>query len=95
VLSTVAQVYDSLGLIGPVVAKAKIFLQKVWREMLEWDEGFPEALKTSWMKLSSDMGRTQQMKFPRRALHPSGAIEIHGFCDASIDAYGGYIYSIQ
>ncbi|XP_070075705.1 uncharacterized protein [Drosophila takahashii] len=47
VLSTIARVYDPLGLIGPVVAKAKIFLQQVWREKLEWDESFPEALNTS------------------------------------------------
>ncbi|XP_044312560.1 uncharacterized protein LOC123037129 [Drosophila rhopaloa] len=95
VLSTIARVYDPLGLIGPVVAKAKIFLQQVWREKLEWDESFPEALNTSWLKLSSDMGHTQQMKFPRRALHPNGAIEINGFCDASIDAYGGCIYLVS
>ncbi|XP_043064382.1 uncharacterized protein LOC122320284 [Drosophila ficusphila] len=95
VLSTIARIYDPLGLIGPVVAKAKIFQQQVWREKLEWDESFPEALNSSWLKLSSDMSRTQQMKFPRRALHPNGAIEIHGFCDASIDAYGGCIYLVS
>ncbi|XP_043064397.1 uncharacterized protein LOC122320294 [Drosophila ficusphila] len=41
VLSTIARIYDPLGLIGPVVAKAKIFLQEVWREKLEWDESSP------------------------------------------------------
>ncbi|GFW43054.1 integrase catalytic domain-containing protein [Trichonephila clavipes] len=30
VLSTIARIYDPLGLLGPVVAKAKIFLQKLW-----------------------------------------------------------------
>ncbi|XP_043064469.1 uncharacterized protein LOC122320341 [Drosophila ficusphila] len=77
VLSTIARIYDPLGLIGPVVAKAKIFLQQVWREKLEWDESFPQALNTSWLKLSSDMGRTHQMEILRRALDPDADGEVH------------------
>ncbi|XP_067615190.1 uncharacterized protein [Eurosta solidaginis] len=34
ILSAVARLYDPLGLIGPVVAKAKIFLQNLWKEKL-------------------------------------------------------------
>ncbi|XP_043064390.1 uncharacterized protein LOC122320290 [Drosophila ficusphila] len=41
------------------------------------------------------MGRTQKLKFPRHALHPNSAIEVHGFCDISIDAYGGCIYLVS
>ncbi|KAH8389164.1 hypothetical protein KR009_008572, partial [Drosophila setifemur] len=38
VLSTIARFYDRLGLISPVIAKAKIFLQQLCTEKLYWDE---------------------------------------------------------
>ncbi|KAH8335191.1 hypothetical protein KR074_000183, partial [Drosophila pseudoananassae] len=36
--------YDPLGLVDPVISKAKIFLQKLCREKLSWDESLPQAL---------------------------------------------------
>ncbi|KAL7729285.1 hypothetical protein ACLKA6_009737 [Drosophila palustris] len=51
----------------------------------DWDE--LSSLNSSWLTLSADLGRTQQLRFPRRAHLPKSAVEIHGFCDASIDAF--------
>ncbi|KAH8265101.1 hypothetical protein KR026_007636, partial [Drosophila bipectinata] len=48
VLSSVARLYDPLGLVGPVISKAKIFLQKLCREKLSWDESLPQALHCDW-----------------------------------------------
>ncbi|GFX46290.1 uncharacterized protein TNCV_1372321 [Trichonephila clavipes] len=31
ILSTIARLFDPLGLVGPVVSKAKMFMQKLWR----------------------------------------------------------------
>ncbi|KAL7725622.1 hypothetical protein ACLKA6_008034 [Drosophila palustris] len=95
VLSTIARFYDPLGLICPAITKAKIFLQQLWREKLDWDESLPSSLNSSWLTLSADLGRTQQLRFPRRAHLPKSAVEIHGFCDASIDAFGGCIYIVS
>ncbi|KAL7725330.1 hypothetical protein ACLKA6_013508 [Drosophila palustris] len=94
-LSTIARFYDPLGLICPAITKAKIFLQQLWREKLDWDESLPSSLNSSWLTLSADLGRTQQLRFPRRAHLPKSAVEIHGFCDASIDAFGGCIYIVS
>ncbi|KAL7723640.1 hypothetical protein ACLKA6_007565, partial [Drosophila palustris] len=95
VLSTIARFYDPLGLICPAITKAKIFLQQLWREKLDWDESLPSSLNSSWLILSADLGRTQQLRFPRRAHLPKSAVEIHGFCDASFDAFGGCIYVVS
>ncbi|GFV92670.1 integrase catalytic domain-containing protein [Trichonephila clavipes] len=38
VSSTIARIYDPLGLLGPVVAKAKIFLQKLWMLKIDWTD---------------------------------------------------------
>ena len=32
VLSVIAKIFDPLGLIGPVVTKAKSFMQRLWLE---------------------------------------------------------------
>ncbi|KAH8349354.1 hypothetical protein KR084_008276, partial [Drosophila pseudotakahashii] len=49
ILSTVAHFYDPLGLIGPVIAKCKIFLQNLWKAKLTWDESLPLNLQSTWM----------------------------------------------
>nr|XP_041633409.1 uncharacterized protein LOC121503245 [Drosophila kikkawai] len=95
VLSTIACFYDPLGLICPVITKAKIFLQKIWRKRLDWDESLPAALNSSWLSLSANICETQKLQFPRLALNPNNVIEVHGFSDASIDAYGGCIYVVS
>ncbi|GFX01569.1 uncharacterized protein TNCV_3970721 [Trichonephila clavipes] len=44
VLSVIARLYDSLGLIGPVISKEKILLQKLWLRKLNWEEFLPDAI---------------------------------------------------
>jgi len=45
VLSESSKVYDPLGLLSPVIIKAKIFIQKLWQLNVEWDEPLTNALK--------------------------------------------------
>ncbi|GBM31735.1 hypothetical protein AVEN_45651-1 [Araneus ventricosus] len=44
VLSVIARLYDPLGFIGPVITKAKMFLQKLWQLKVNWDDKLPEPL---------------------------------------------------
>lgn len=37
VLSETAQLFDSLGIVNPVIVLAKIFLQEIWALQLDWD----------------------------------------------------------
>ncbi|GFV71184.1 uncharacterized protein TNCV_410671 [Trichonephila clavipes] len=41
VLSTIAKIFDPVGLMTPVISKAKIFLQRLWRSKLEWNDLLP------------------------------------------------------
>ncbi|GFX18756.1 uncharacterized protein TNCV_3019141 [Trichonephila clavipes] len=46
VLSTIARLFDPLGLLGPVVARAKIFMQSLWSLKIDWiDELHSEGAK--------------------------------------------------
>jgi len=48
VLSQIAKLYDPLGLLGPVVLKAKSIMQSLWALKLSWDEPIPEELESQW-----------------------------------------------
>jgi hypothetical protein len=37
VLSVIAQLFDPLGFFSPIIVKAKIILQKIWSQNLDWD----------------------------------------------------------
>ncbi|XP_026475984.1 protein ALP1-like, partial [Ctenocephalides felis] len=45
VLSTIAQIYDPIGLISPVTVTAKLIMQELWRHNLEWDEALSRELQ--------------------------------------------------
>lgn len=42
ILSDIASIYDPLGLIGPVLTQAKLFLRM---EKYEWDNLLPDEIK--------------------------------------------------
>ncbi|GFQ66690.1 uncharacterized protein TNCT_586561 [Trichonephila clavata] len=44
VLRVIARLYDSLGLIGPVISKSNIFLQKLWLRKLNCEECLLETI---------------------------------------------------
>ncbi|GFU84357.1 DUF5641 domain-containing protein [Trichonephila clavipes] len=41
VLSQIARIFNPLGLLGPVISKAKFFMQQLWLLKLEWHEKLP------------------------------------------------------
>ncbi|XP_075158171.1 uncharacterized protein LOC142231448 [Haematobia irritans] len=92
ILSSIARLYDPLGLIGPVITKAKVFMQTLWKLNLDWDESLPQSLHSSWMEYIKNFTSLQRFTFPRYISMTSASIQIHGFCDASLVAYGACVY---
>ncbi|GFX19857.1 uncharacterized protein TNCV_1434181 [Trichonephila clavipes] len=41
VLSTIAMIFDPVGLMTPVISEAKIFLRRLWRSKMEWNDLLP------------------------------------------------------
>ncbi|XP_011858336.1 PREDICTED: uncharacterized protein LOC105555899 [Vollenhovia emeryi] len=93
VLSSIAQIFDPLGLIGPVIVRAKIFMQQLWQLQLSWDESLPSQLHTQWVQWYHKIPHLNQLEIPRHIMcdNPQG-LELHGFCDASEQAYSVCIY---
>lgn len=93
ILSTVAQIYDPLGLAGPSTIKVKILLQELWRSKCGWDESVPADLQSQWKGYYNQLVTISQLIIPRHILCINPIkVEVHAFCDASESAYGTCVY---
>ncbi|XP_059217672.1 uncharacterized protein LOC131994802 [Stomoxys calcitrans] len=95
ILSSIARLYDPLGLIGPVITKAKMFMQHLWKLNLQWDESLPQSLHSLWIEYISKFDLMHRFTFPRHVSMASASLQIHGFCDASLAAYGACVYLVH
>lgn len=93
-LSQVAKLFDPLGWLGPLIIKPKIMFQKLWKENLQWDDRISMNLAQEWISFRNQLHHIEEMRIPRWFGFTSKgySIELHGFCDASIAAYGAVIY---
>uniref|UniRef100_A0A0A9YD88 Pro-Pol polyprotein n=2 Tax=Lygus hesperus TaxID=30085 RepID=A0A0A9YD88_LYGHE len=93
VLSTIAKIFDPLGLLGPVISKAKIAMQGLWRQELDWDEPLSNSFTKKWRIFCRTLLKLKGFLIPRKLVAPNSVrIELHGFADASMDAYGACLY---
>ncbi|GFX23668.1 integrase catalytic domain-containing protein [Trichonephila clavipes] len=93
VLSTIARIYDPRGLLGPVVAKAKIFLQKLWMLKIDWTDLLPDTINREWRQFVESLQVVNDININRCiVVEQPEVIELHGFSDASQSAYGAVVY---
>lgn len=94
VLSVIARLYDPLGLINPILVRAKILLQELWIQSLGWDDIIPREMEVLWQNFIYDIENINKIRIPRVviAVNSPDKIQVHAFCDASVRAYGACIY---
>ncbi|XP_055633490.1 uncharacterized protein LOC129773857 [Toxorhynchites rutilus septentrionalis] len=94
VLSTIAKIFDPLGLIGPIVIVAKTFMQELWKLDIDWSDPLPELYNVRWRSYLAHLQETWHIKIPRRCLSIDflRRVYLHGYCDASETAYGAVLY---
>ncbi|XP_062541685.1 uncharacterized protein LOC134209690 [Armigeres subalbatus] len=92
ILSFISSLLDPPGLIGPFIVKLKILLQMLWKLELDWDIEVPAGFARTWSELQQSIHLLSQLKIPRQIVETNARLEIHGFCDASLDAYGACLY---
>ena len=68
VLQISSKIYDPLGLLSPVTVKAKLLMQELWQNELEWDEPLPLELKTKWLNIARDLQEATSVSMQRRYL---------------------------
>ena len=93
ILSCIAKLYDPIGLLGPIITRAKIIMQKLWQCNTGWDESIPHNVYTLWSELQEQLPVINKIYFDRKVIISEAVrIELHGFCDASEKAYGACVY---
>ncbi|XP_011883661.1 PREDICTED: uncharacterized protein LOC105570821, partial [Vollenhovia emeryi] len=94
ILSDISKLFDPLGLLGPTIVIAKLILQELWRSDVQWDESVPQTIHSRWLTFKSQLEELNQLSI-QRCVKPGTSrqhMQIHGFCDASKDAYGACVY---
>lgn len=93
VLSSIAKVFDPLGLFTPITVRGKLLMQDLWQAKLDWDDALAPDIVSKWSELEYQLQRLVELKV-RRCVIPSSYVQIqlHGFSDASSIAYGVCIY---
>ena len=94
VLQDLSKVYDPLGYIAPVFIKAKILMQELWKQQLDWDKALDELLLQRWKGIIAEIQASLKTTLNRQCLPSdhSTNISLHIFVDASILAYGTVSY---
>nr|XP_049466966.1 uncharacterized protein LOC120956141 [Anopheles coluzzii] len=92
ILSNIAKMYDPLGLIAPILVRAKMLMQELWLLKSGWDEPVPQQIYKKWKAIQGDWQALAEYKTTRYVLLPHSKVEFHTFTDASEAAYGACTY---
>ena len=97
VLQDLSKTFDPLGVLTPVTISAKLFMQQLWQQKLNWDQPIPSKLTATWNNVVTNLAQTPNLAIPRRYLQfkTEQPLTLHVFVDASMKAYGTTIYICQ
>lgn len=100
IVSDIMRLFDPDGFISPVLVRAKILIQRIWLRKMEWDDIVQDSadeendhIAKDWIAFRQELVDVQQIRIPRWIqTEPNAPMQIHGFSDASQDAYGVAFY---
>ena len=94
ILSQIARIYDPIGFASPFLVRAKISLQELWKEGVDWDDKLAPSVQQKWSAYFQEMKQLNGVFFERCIL-PQVTVEPPTLCvfaDASRDAFGTCAY---
>ncbi|XP_070507526.1 uncharacterized protein, partial [Chironomus tepperi] len=97
--STLARIYDVLGLISHFTIRGKMLLQRSWEDKLGWDDMISDKAAKEWKIWLKQIADIAKLEFPRRftqldALKDAEDIHLHIFSDAGAEAFGAVAYLV-
>ncbi|XP_077969880.1 uncharacterized protein LOC120331115 [Styela clava] len=92
ILSVLSSIFDPMGIVAPVILRARILMQQLCRNNYEWDDEISNSEKLLWNRWLEDIPGLENI-FMQRFFAPSGfgnivTRQIHHFADGSAVAYG-------
>ena len=99
-LKIVASIFDPLGYFAPTILQAKLFIQELWADKLDWDTEFPMERVNRWNEICTNLKAISSYCLPRHmgiVTSDTQSIEYNlvCFCDASKAAYAVTVYLHQ
>lgn len=98
-LQTLAKIFDPLGILTPISIRAKMLLQTLWKNKIDWDDALTGSHLDEYNCLAQALSNHAEIKTIRSLnLHNNQNIvanELHVFSDASLSAYGCIVYLRQ
>ncbi|XP_055714979.1 uncharacterized protein LOC129809188 [Phlebotomus papatasi] len=91
-LSSIASIFDPIGWLAPITVRAKILMQELWNQELNWDDPTPSDTQKEWSSLMIELRQLDSVRIPRW-IHTNNTTQLHGFCDASQKAYAAVVYT--
>lgn len=92
-LSAIAQIYDPIGMLTPLVFWAKALMQYVWSLGLDWDASLPSIVEEKWIQFIKELPEIENLRIPRYlCLANAVNIQLHGFSDASEAGFAACVY---
>jgi hypothetical protein len=97
VLSWISRIFDPLGWIGPIVVRAKIFLQDLWLSHTGWDEPISRPMLRCWREFVDALETLLVLRIPRwtSLSTDTSGVELRVFCDASTRAYAAARFPVS
>ncbi|KAJ8946909.1 hypothetical protein NQ317_015189 [Molorchus minor] len=91
ILSEISQIYDPLGLLGPIIIVAKLIIQRLWEAKVSWDDSIPQTIRHDWLNFRTSLQFLNSIKTHRQVTIPDCTyFELHGFADASERAFSSF-----
>lgn len=96
ILSSLATLFDPLGLISPISVQAKVLFQDLCTRKIDWDDPIPREKSEEWDEWISSLDQVKSISIPRGVFSENESeilsYELHGFGDASQKAYSALVY---
>ena len=95
ILKITAKIFDPLGLLGPFVIRLKLMFRRLCMEKVDWDEVLEKELVKQWKVILAELETLSGVKVDRCYFIANATptkIQLHGFCDASVEAYAAVLY---
>ncbi|XP_045483320.1 uncharacterized protein LOC123688722 [Harmonia axyridis] len=88
-------IFDPIGFLAPLIIKARILMQNIWRSNVDWDSEIPETLLPAWQNWLHELKELAPIVVDRYyfpSISCVKEVDLHVFCDASDKAYSSVAY---
>lgn len=100
IVSDTMRIFDPDGYLSPVTIRPKMIIQRLWLRKMEWDDVIEDSadekhdhIAKDWFAFRQELPAVENIRIPRWVgIEPNAPVQIHGFSDASQEAYGVAFY---